>query len=106
MVFAIVLLTMGQLSLGALGAVISLIGTLVNDSSLLLWSVASFLMKKNDTAAQFFDLMDLPEQKDEGKAAGTFDVLCAKGLKYRYPLTDHYVQDGTHDELIIRDGEY
>jgi len=102
MVFAIVLFTMGQLSLGALGAVISLVGTLVDDSSQLLMSAASFLAKKNN-AAQFFDLMDLPEQKDEGKDMGTFDVLCAKGLKYRYPLTERYVLDGV--DMTIKKGE-
>jgi len=101
-VFAVVLMTMGQLSLGALGAVISLTGTLMKDSSQLLSSIASFLAKKNDTA-QFFDLMDLPEQRDEGKTAGSFNVLTARGLKYRYPLTERYVLDGV--ELIIRKGE-
>ena len=102
MVFAITLFTTGQLSLGELGAAISLVGTLMNDSSQLLSSIASFLSKKNN-AAQFFDLMDLPEQKDEGKAMGTFDVLRAKGLKYRYPLTGRYVLNGI--DLTIKKGE-
>lgn len=101
-VFAIILMTLGKLSLGALGAAMSLIGTLVSDSSQLLSSFGSLLMKKNN-AAQFFDLMDMPKQKSEGKTIGTFNVLCAKGLKYRYPLTKRYVLDGI--DLTIKKGE-
>jgi len=60
-VFAIVLLTRGELSIGALGAVLALIGTLMGSTSGLFGSMASFISKKNE-AAQFFELIDLNEQ--------------------------------------------
>ncbi|MCL2056374.1 MAG: ABC transporter ATP-binding protein/permease [Oscillospiraceae bacterium] len=101
-VFAIILMTMGQLTLGALGAVLSLVSTLVNDTKELLAGFATFLMKKNE-AAQFFDLMELPEQRGEGKTCDGIDTIEAKNLKYRYPLTEKYVLDGI--DLRIRKGE-
>ncbi len=101
-IFAIVLMVMGRLTLGALGAVLSLVTTLVNDTKELLAGFVTVYMKKNE-AAQFFDLMELPEQKNEGVDAGTFNTVEAKDLKYRYPLTDKYVLDGI--DLHIRKGE-
>lgn len=97
-VFAIILMTMDKLTLGALGAVLSLVSTLVNDTKELLAGFITVYMEKNE-AAQFFDLMELPEQKDEG----AFDVIETKGLKYRYPMTERYVLDGI--DLCIRKGE-
>lgn len=92
-VFAIVLLTMGKLSIGALGAVMSLIGSLIADASQLFSQAATFLSKKNE-AAMFFDLMDLPGQLQSGQVLAPFEELKAVNLKYRYPLTDRYVLDG------------
>ncbi|MCG8484531.1 MAG: ABC transporter ATP-binding protein/permease [Clostridia bacterium] len=89
-IFAIVLMAMGKLTLGALGAVLSLVSTLVNDTKQFLVGFVTVYMKKNE-AAQFFDLMELPEQKNEGVDLGEFNVIEAKRLKYRYPLTERYV---------------
>jgi len=101
-VFAIVLMAMGRLTLGALGAVLSLVSVLVNDTKELLAGFITVYMKKNE-AAQFFDLMELPEQKNEGKNPGVFEGIEAKNIKYRYPLTDKYVLNGI--DLCIRKGE-
>lgn len=60
-ILAILLLTQGKLSVGALGAVFALIGTLMGSTTQLFGSIANFLSKKNE-AAQFFELIDLREQ--------------------------------------------
>jgi ATP-binding cassette subfamily B protein len=101
-VFAIVLMAAGRLTLGALGAVLALVSTLINDTKDLLSGFSLVYMKKNE-AAQFFDLMELPEQKNEGADPGEFYTIEAKNLKYRYPLTERYVLDNI--ELCIRKGE-
>jgi len=101
-VFAIILMATGKLTLGALGAVISLVATLVNDTRDLLSGLVTFVMKKNE-AAHFFDLMELPEQKDEGLEPSEFEGIEAKNIKYRYPLTERYVLDGIN--LCIHNGE-
>ena len=101
-VFAIIWMVTGKLTLGALGAVMSLIGTLVTDTSHLISATTNLLMKKNESA-QFFDLMELPDQKKEGEDCSEFNQLEAKDLKYRYPLTEKYVLDGVN--LCIRKGE-
>ncbi len=97
-ILAIVLLTKGMLSIGALGAVFSLIGTLIDSTSSLFASTANFLSKKNE-AAQFFELIDLEEQSFHkaafpNEAASEVALpawkLEAKNLYYRYPLTDEY----------------
>lgn len=67
-ILAIVLLTEGSLSVGALGAVFALIDTLIGSTSRLFGSVANFLSKKNE-AAQFFELIDLQEQIMEGRTS-------------------------------------
>jgi ATP-binding cassette subfamily B protein len=101
-VFAIILMALGRLSLGSLGAVMSLVSTLVNDTRDLLTGVSTVFEKKNE-AAQFFDLMELPEQEDKGEPCGAVTLLEAKQLQYRYPLTENYVLDGV--DLTIRKGE-
>lgn len=101
-VFAIVLMAMGKLSLGALGAVLSLVSTLVNDTKGLLVAAATVYMKKNE-AAQFFDFMSLPEQKDVGETLRGFNVIEAKELSYRYPLTEKYILDDIN--ITIGKGE-
>ena len=92
-VFAIVLLTQGRLSIGALGAVLALIGTLMGSTSQLFSSIANFISKKNE-AAQFFELIDLNEQisKNTGDAKTILDIECMEtnNISYRYPLTDEY----------------
>lgn len=101
-VFAILLMTAGRISIGALGAVISLVGTLIGDTSALFAAVATFIAKKNEATA-FFDLMDLQEQPTGGAALPVIEAIAARDLRYRYPLTDRYVLDGI--DLTIGRGE-
>ncbi len=90
-VVAIVLMTQGKLSVGALGAVLVLIETLMGSMTQLLGSIANFVSKKNE-AAQFFELIDLKEQDSQNNGAHphmiTIDVLQMCDISYRYPLTD------------------
>lgn len=91
-ILAIVLLTQGKLSIGALGAVFSLIGTLMGSTSQLFSSIARFISKKHE-AAQFFELIDLDEQPLANADDGTtLDIECleTRNISYRYPLTDEY----------------
>jgi len=89
-VFAIILLTRGELSIGALGAVLALIATLMGSTSGLFSSLANFISKKNESA-QFFELIDLNEQIAESKAEDTtIETLSTQNVFYRYPLTDEY----------------
>lgn len=102
-ILAILLLTQGKLSVGALGAVFALIGTLMGSTTQLFGSIANFLSKKNE-AAQFFELLDLREQIPGDDAPGddvpaeggsehsgaTAAFLEARSVSYRYPLTDQY----------------
>jgi ATP-binding cassette subfamily B protein len=90
------------LSLGALGAVLSLVSVLVSDTKELLNGFSTFIMKKNE-AAQFYDLMELPEHKNQGENCGEINIIEAKGIKYRYPLTNRYVLNDV--DLTIRKGE-
>lgn len=85
-VFAIVLMTQGKLSIGALGAVLSLINTLMSSTSQLFGSIANFISKKNE-AAQFFEFIDLDEQllKDMDKAVLDIESLEAKMLLTAIP---------------------
>lgn len=89
-VFAIVLMTQGSLTIGALGAVLSLIGTLMGSTSQLFSSIANFISKKNE-AAQFFELIDLDEQiiKDTrgANAPLTIDALEARFFFVRISRT-------------------
>lgn len=89
-VFAIVLMTQGKLSIGALGAVLALIGTLIGSTSQLFGAISNFISKKNESA-QFFEFIDLNEQISDAKdSVSGFEKLEAKGVSYRYPLTDDY----------------
>jgi len=105
-VFAIVLMTQGRLSIGALGAVLALIGTLMGSTSQLFGSIANFISKKNE-AAQFFELIDLDEQisKTSGEVKKVLDIetMEAQNIAYRYPLTDDYRIKNVN--FIIRKGE-
>jgi ATP-binding cassette subfamily B protein len=101
-VFAILLMAEGRISIGALGAVISLTGTLIADTSRLFSAVATFFAKKHEATA-FFDLMDLHEQPTDGADVPAIEAITARDLHYRYPLTGRYVLDGV--DLTIGKGE-
>ncbi len=100
-ILAISLMAKGEISLGALGASMALISTLLGDTSTLIGSVATFLSKKNE-AALFHDLMDLEERqgKLECDAMESIETL---NLQYRYPLSERYVVDDV--SLSITKGE-
>lgn len=87
MVLAILLLAQGKLSLGAMSAVFAMTGTLITDSAQLIRAFGSFQAQKN-RAAQFFDLMDLKEDETLESEKVSLHRAEAKGVKYRYPLTD------------------
>ena len=101
-IFAIILFTQGKLSLGALGAVTVLIGSLINSTSEVFNCIASVVSKKNE-AAMFFDLMDLPEQGEGGQKIEDYKEIRTENLCYRYPLTEKYVLNNVN--LTIRKGE-
>ncbi|MGE5578644.1 MAG: ABC transporter ATP-binding protein [Bacillota bacterium] len=101
-VLAIYLMAKGQISIGELSSVMLLVSTLISDTSALFSSAATFVSKKNE-AAVFFDLMDLREQNATGAPMPGVEVIEAKNLRYRYPLTDRYVLNGV--DLTIRSGE-
>ncbi|MCL2015855.1 MAG: ABC transporter ATP-binding protein/permease [Defluviitaleaceae bacterium] len=103
-IFAIILLTQGLISVGALGAVFILIQTLIGSTSSLFASFSEFISKKNE-ASQFFELLDLDEQVATAAAAGKMDIsqIDVKNLTYRYPLTDEIRINGVN--FSIKKGE-
>jgi len=101
-VFAIVLLARGELSVGALGAVLALTGTLMGSTTRFFQSLAGFLSKKHESA-QFFELVDLREQTASGKDVPDFERLEARHVSYRYPLTGAYRIKNVN--FTIRKGE-
>ena len=102
-IYSIVLMTRGAISLGGLGAAMALIQSLVSDMGSLMGSVGTVLSKKNE-AAMFFDVMDLPEQPKSDGEAEAIDTIEARSVSYRYPLTDKYVLNDVN--LTIRKGEH
>ncbi|MDR1299825.1 MAG: ABC transporter ATP-binding protein/permease, partial [Oscillospiraceae bacterium] len=100
-IFAVVLTTLGQISLGELGAVIALTQSLSYDVLMFTSCLGEFIGKRHE-AAQFTDMMELPEEAVRQGGAPSACVECS-GLRYRYPLTDKYVLDGV--TLTIRRGE-
>lgn len=101
-VLAIVWLANGEISIGALSAVMVLIPTLISNTSGLFASVSTVISKKNESA-MFFDLMDLPEESNDGENISTIQTIRVENVKYRYPLTDKFVLDGIN--ITIKKGE-
>ena len=102
-VYAIILMTRGELGLGGLTAAMSLMSTLISDMGMLMSSAGSFVSKKNE-AAMFFDVMDLPEQSPAEAEAAAIGTIEARNISYRYPLTDKYVLKNI--DLSIKSGEH
>ncbi len=100
-ILVIYFMAKGKISLGALGACMVLISTLLADTTALLSALAKFLTRKNE-AAQFYDLLELAERRGEINIAGLASLV-AKDLHYRYPLTEHYALRGV--DFAIRKGE-
>lgn len=91
-IFAIVLMALGKITLGALGAVISLANTLSSSVRGFTGALGSLIGKRHE-ASQFTDLMELPEEPADYPIQMRSCVECSD-LRYRYPLTDKYVLDG------------
>lgn len=91
-----------RISLSEASAVILLVQTLVSDTTQMLTSVVAFLGKSQE-AQRFAELMAIPEQSDAGDRPEGFESFYAQNLKYRYPLTEHYVLQGV--DLSIHKGE-
>lgn len=102
MVFIVVLLAKGQISLGIFGAVLALTGGLVTDTTQLLTCFAT-LMGKQQEAQQFFDFMSLPSQDNKGQTLSKVSELRLENVSYRYPLTSKYVLKKIN--LKIKSGE-
>ena len=102
-VLAIVRMTQGRLSIGGLGAAISLIGSLMEDTDQLFGAIGGFIAKKNE-AAQFFDLMDLPEEATPDRHIAEIGEIRAHGVDYRYPMTEKWALKDVN--LTIRKGEH
>ena len=102
LLFAIIMMAMGMISLSETAAVILLVQTLVRDTTQLLTSMIAFLGRSQE-AQHFAELMAIPEQVNTGASPEHFSVLCAKNLKYRYPLTERYVLRGV--DIRICQGE-
>ncbi len=102
MVFIVVLLAKGQISLGIFGAVLALTGGLVTDTTQLLTCFAT-LMGKQQEAQQFFDFMSLPSQGNKGQTLSKVSELRLENVSYRYPLTSKYVLKKIN--LKIKSGE-
>lgn len=101
-IFTIILMLKGKISLGETAAVILLIETLVNDTILFLTSLTAFIGKKQE-ACQFDELMSIPVEKKNEVKIDSFRNLKVENLKYRYPFTERYVLDGLN--LEIQKGE-
>lgn len=100
-ILAISFMAAGKITLGALGACMSLISTLLGDTKALIAGAATFITKKNE-AALFFDLMDLPKRAGND-ACGKITSVVANNIKYRYPLSENYALNGIN--LSIEKGE-
>ena len=93
LIMSITLLATGAITLSVLGIVMSLINTLIDQTSYFLYAITSFVSKKNE-AALFYDIMEIPEQPLSKETITDIDSIQAKDIKYRYPLTDKYVLNG------------
>ncbi|HML49460.1 MAG TPA: ABC transporter ATP-binding protein, partial [Clostridia bacterium] len=102
-VLAILRMTQGRLSLGGLGAALSLIASLLDDTDRLFSAIGGFLSKKNE-AAMFFDLMDLPEASKADQPILEIEEVRAENVGYRYPMTEKYVLRDVN--LTLRRGEH
>lgn len=113
-IFAIVLMALGKISLGALGAALSLTQTLSSDMRAFTNGLGALIGKRHE-ASQFTDMMELPEDaaatlspeapqtKASEAASPESGCVTCENLRYRYPLTDKYVLDGV--TLTIKKGE-
>lgn len=112
---AILLMVSSEITVGALGAVLSMITTLASDIRILFTGFALLISKKNE-ASLFFGIMDLKEHREESsrenleakkspKEKNNQSKSCIEfqNVVYHYPLTDRYVLDGI--SLSIKEGE-
>ncbi|MFQ9393820.1 MAG: hypothetical protein ACLR2E_06460 [Lachnospiraceae bacterium] len=102
MVLAILLLAQENFLWEPRDAVFAMTGTLITDSAQLIRAFGSFQAQKN-RAAQFFDLMDLKEDETLESEKVSLHRAEAKGVKYRYPLTERYTLKGV--DFTLHPGE-
>ena len=102
MVFIVVLLAKGQISLHIYRKVLALTSELVTDTTQLLTCFET-LMGKQQEAQQFFDFMSLPSQDNKGQTLSKVSELRLENVSYRYPLTSKYVLKKIN--LKIKSGE-
>ncbi|GHU39846.1 ABC transporter ATP-binding protein [Bacilli bacterium] len=102
MVFIVVLLAKGQITLSVFGAVLALTGGLVTDTTQLLTCFATLIGKQQE-AKQFFDFMSLPSQDKKGQILSEVTELSLENVNYRYPQTTKYVLKDI--DLRIKSGE-
>ena len=93
MILAITLMATGSITLNVLGIVMSLINTLIDQTSYFLYAITAFISKRNE-AALFHDLMEINEQTSGSIEISDIESIKANNIRYRYPLTDRYVLDG------------
>ncbi len=101
-IYVIILMTTGQISLGVFGAALSLTESMIVDTSHLLLALSNLIGKQQE-AKQFWDLMLLPEEKKLVNSVENIEKLEIKMIKYRYPLTKRYVLKDIN--LSIQKGE-
>ena len=102
LVFVILMMAAGKISLAEASAIFLLIQTLSGDATQLFSSLASFWGKTQE-AHQFNELMNIPEKTCAEKKQEAFEMLAVHHLKYRYPLTEQYVLKDV--DFCIKAGE-
>lgn len=102
LIFVIVMMAMGRISLAEASAVILLVQTLVNDTTQLLISLVALLGRAQE-AQPFVELMAITEQVDVSMQPQHFVMFCAEKLWYRYPQTHRFVLQNI--DLSIDKGE-
>ena len=100
---AVWLLTQGEISLGAVGAVFALSNELTHIAGSVIDGIGKLISNRRDVS-QLFEFLDLPEEETAGEPIPEeFRQIRAKDIRYRYPMTDRYVLDGI--DCTIRSGE-
>jgi len=107
-IFAVVLMTQGMITLGALAAALQLANALLGDVSMLFSNLIAVAGKKNE-ASIFDDFRKLPSEAQAAQSPGAdaqnarIESIEFSGVSYRYPGTENYV---LHDvNVSIKKGE-
>ncbi|MCL2221656.1 MAG: ABC transporter ATP-binding protein/permease [Oscillospiraceae bacterium] len=101
-IIALIVLSVGYLSFGMLGAAWQLIGALSGDVTTFILSLSSIVGKKNE-AAQFNDFINLQHDTEGTQKIFELEKIEFRGVWYRYPESDDYVLKDIN--LVIERGE-